>query len=206
MKLFSEMMAGQTLLPIIQADSVEQGVAIAKAMAEAGLKVVEVVLRSEASLDALTAIKQQLPELIVGAGTVLDKDILAQALAAKADYIVTPCVTPDLLAALAESGVPAIPGVANCADIALARDAGFREVKLFPASLAGGIPFLKAVSSVFRDMTFCPTGGINADNCADFLALPNVIAVGGTWVAKKEWVDAQDWQAITDACREAISK
>ncbi|GGA82732.1 2-dehydro-3-deoxy-phosphogluconate aldolase [Neiella marina] len=204
MKLFSEMMAGQTLLPIIQADSVAQGVAIAGAMAEAGLKVVEVVLRSDASLKALTAIKQQYPELIVGAGTVLDTEILAQALDAKADYIVTPCVTPDLLAALASSGVPAIPGVANCADIALARDAGFREVKLFPASLAGGIPFLKAVSSVFRDISFCPTGGINADNCGDFLALPNVIAVGGTWVAKKDWVEAENWQAITDACRDAI--
>lgn len=203
MKSFSQLMDGQTLLPIIQADSVEQGVNIAGAMAEAGLKVVEVVLRSDASLDAMKAIKEAYPDLIVGAGTVLDKEILDQAIAAKADYIVTPCVTPALLEALANCGVPAIPGVASCADIALARDAGFREVKLFPASLAGGIPFLKAVSTVFRDMTFCPTGGINADNKADFLALPNVIACGGTWVCQKDWVAEGNWQAITDACRAA---
>ncbi|MCM2680701.1 bifunctional 4-hydroxy-2-oxoglutarate aldolase/2-dehydro-3-deoxy-phosphogluconate aldolase [Echinimonas agarilytica] len=200
MKRFSELMAGQTLLPIIQADSVEQGILIAKAMANAELKVVEVVLRSESSLETLTAIKEELPELVVGAGTVLDKHILAEALLAKPDYIVTPCCTPDLLRALVDSNVVALPGVANCADIALARDAGFPELKLFPASLAGGIPFLKAVSSVFQDTSFCPTGGINADNKNDFLALPNVVAVGGTWVAKKEWVEAENWEAITQAC------
>ncbi|MBD1388288.1 bifunctional 4-hydroxy-2-oxoglutarate aldolase/2-dehydro-3-deoxy-phosphogluconate aldolase [Neiella sp. HB171785] len=201
MKQFSELMAGQTLLPIIQADTVNEGVAIAGAMAKAGLHVVEVVLRSDASLEALTAIKNAHPSLTVGAGTVLDAEILSQAVGAGADYIVTPCVTPALLEALKECGVPAIPGVSNCADIALARDAGFHEVKLFPAALAGGTAFLRAVASVFRDVKFCPTGGINQDNKDEFLSLANVVAVGGTWVVQKNWVQNQDWDAITNACQ-----
>ncbi|MCM2680740.1 bifunctional 4-hydroxy-2-oxoglutarate aldolase/2-dehydro-3-deoxy-phosphogluconate aldolase [Echinimonas agarilytica] len=203
MKKFSELMSGQNLLPIIQADTVYNGVAIAGAMLQAGLKVVEVVLRSDASLEALKAIKKAHPNLIVGAGTVLDSEILAQAIGAGADYIVTPCVTPTLLEALKNCGVPAIPGVSNCSDIALARDAGFREVKLFPASLSGGVAFLRAVSSVYQDMRFCPTGGVNQDNKDEFLALANVVAVGGTWVVQKEWVVNQDWESITEACQAA---
>lgn len=203
MKQFSELMASQRLLPIIQADTPEQGIHIARAMAKAGLTVVEVVLRSEASLAALEAIKAELPELIVGAGTVIDTEILARAIRAGADFIVTPAVTPNLLEAATNCGVPVVPGVASPADIALAREYGFRVMKLFPATLAGGVPFLQAVSAVFRDVVFCPTGGIKPENQAEFLALPNVIAVGGTWVAKKEWVEAEDWQQITQACVEA---
>ncbi|MCM2678566.1 bifunctional 4-hydroxy-2-oxoglutarate aldolase/2-dehydro-3-deoxy-phosphogluconate aldolase [Echinimonas agarilytica] len=204
MTTFSQLMGTQTLLPIIQADTVEQGLDIAKAMADSGLKVVEVVLRSDASLEALRAIKQQHPDLLVGAGTVLDTQMLQQALDAGADFIVTPAITDALLKAVKACEVPGLPGVSTPADIALARENGFHEMKLFPASLAGGIPFLKAVSSVFRDVVFCPTGGINANNRCDYLALPNVIGVGGTWVAQKEWVEAGEWHKITDACKAVL--
>lgn len=204
MKLFSELMSGQTLLPIIQADSPEQGVGIAKAMAEAGLSLVEVVLRTEASLEALSAIKQQVPSLKVGAGTVINTDILQQALDAGSDFIVTPAVSPNLLQALSDIDVPVLPGVSNTGDILMAYEFGFNEQKLFPASLSGGAPFLKAVSSVFKTVSFCPTGGVNQDNRDSYLSLNNVFAVGGTWVAKQEWVDNKDWAAITQACRQAI--
>lgn len=204
MKLFSELMSGQTLLPIIQADSPEQGVGIAKAMAEAGLSLVEVVLRTEASLEALSAIKQQVPSLKVGAGTVINTDILQQALDAGSDFIVTPAVSPSLLQALSDIDVPVLPGVSNTGDILMAYEFGFNEQKLFPASLSGGAPFLKAVSSVFKTVSFCPTGGVNQDNRDSYLSLNNVFAVGGTWVAKQEWVDNKDWAAITQACRQAI--
>lgn len=205
MTRFSELMSGQTLLPIIQADSPEQGVQIAKAMANAGLSLVEVVLRTEASLDALKAIKQEVPELKVGAGTVINSHILKQALDAGSDFIVTPAVSNKLLGELAQCVVPVLPGVSNTGEVLMAQEFGFEEQKLFPASLSGGAPFLAALSSVFQSVKFCPTGGVNPQNKNDFLSLSNVFAVGGTWVSKKEWVEQQNWQAITDACAEAQS-
>ena len=204
MTSFSSLMGSQTLLPIIQAETPEQGVNIAKAMADAGLKLVEVVLRTEKSLAALKAIKEQVPELIVGAGTVINEEILQQAIGAGADFIVTPAISDKLLGQLAKCGIPAVPGVSNTADILLAIEHGFTELKLFPASLSGGAPFLKAVGSVFQGITFCPTGGISPSNKMDYLSLDNVIAVGGTWVCNKEWVANEDWQAITDSCKEAL--
>lgn len=205
MKLFSDLMSGQTLLPIIQADTPEQGVGIAKAMADAGLSLVEVVLRTEASLEALSAIKQEVPSLKVGAGTVINTNILQQALDAGSDFIVTPAVSASLLQALSEVSVPVLPGVSNTGDILMAYEFGFNEQKLFPASLSGGAPFLKAVSSVFKSVNFCPTGGVNQDNKDSYLSLNNVFAVGGTWVAKPEWVANKEWDAITHACRNAIA-
>ncbi|WP_282131518.1 bifunctional 4-hydroxy-2-oxoglutarate aldolase/2-dehydro-3-deoxy-phosphogluconate aldolase [Pseudoalteromonas aliena] len=204
MTRFSELMSGQTLLPIIQADTPEQGVQIAKAMANAGLTLVEVVLRTEASIEALKAIKAHVPELKVGAGTVINTDILAQALEAGSDFIVTPAVSPTLLEALAKCNVPVLPGVSNTGDILMALEYGFEEQKLFPASLAGGAPFVSAVSSVFRAVSFCPTGGVSESNKMDYLSLNNVFAVGGTWIAKKEWVEQENWQAITDSCIQAL--
>jgi 2-dehydro-3-deoxyphosphogluconate aldolase/(4S)-4-hydroxy-2-oxoglutarate aldolase len=204
MKSISSLMAQQPLLPIIQANNVEQGVNIAKAMFAAGLTVVEVVLRTPESLKALTAIKRALPELIVGAGTVTDEDILKQAIEAGADFIVTPAVSDKLLSHLTKCGVPVLPGVSNTGDILLAIEHGFTELKLFPASLSGGAPFLSAVGSVFQGIKFCPTGGVSEQNKGDYLSLNNVIAVGGTWVCPKNWVEAEDWQAITDACKKAI--
>ncbi|MBC3765673.1 bifunctional 4-hydroxy-2-oxoglutarate aldolase/2-dehydro-3-deoxy-phosphogluconate aldolase [Neptunicella marina] len=205
MQSFSSLMGNQTLLPIITAQTPEQGVSIARAMSQAGIKLVEVVLRTPASLEALQAIKAELPELIVGAGTVLDAARLQQTIDAGSDFIVTPAISDKLLSALAESQIAALPGVSNTADILLASEHGFNELKLFPASLCGGAAFLKAVSSVFQGINFCPTGGVSADNKQDYLSLNNVFAVGGTWVSKAEWVEAQNWQAITDACVKANS-
>lgn len=204
MSRFSELMSGQTLLPIIQATSPEQGVNIAKAMADAGLGLVEVVLRTEASLDALAAIKKEVPELKVGAGTVINSDILKSALDAGSDFIVTPAVSDKLLAELSTCGVPVLPGVSNTGEILMATEHGFNELKLFPASLAGGAPFLSAVSSVFQQVKFCPTGGVNQQNKEEYLSLNNVFAVGGTWVSPKAWVEEGNWKAITEACINAV--
>ncbi|XOV78836.1 MAG: bifunctional 4-hydroxy-2-oxoglutarate aldolase/2-dehydro-3-deoxy-phosphogluconate aldolase [Aestuariibacter sp.] len=205
MTRFSELMSGQTLLPIIQANSPQQGVRIARAMADAGLKLVEVVLRTNASIDALRAIKLEVPELKVGAGTVINSEILQQALAAGSDFIVTPAVSEQLLRELVTCTVPVLPGVSNTGEILLAHEFGFNELKLFPASLSGGAPFLSAVSSVFRHVSFCPTGGVSQHNKSDYLTLDNVFAVGGTWIATKEWVVQENWSAITTACRAALN-
>jgi len=118
---------------------------------------------------------------------------------------VTPAVSEKLLSHLAVCAIPVLPGVSNTADILMAREFGFTELKLFPASLSGGAPFLSAISSIFQDIKFCPTGGISLDNKAEYLSLSNVIAVGGTWVCRKDWVVNEEWQAITDACNEAIN-
>lgn len=203
MKSFSHLMGKQTLLPIIQANSVSQGVEVAKAMSAAGINLVEVVLRTEASIDVIKAIKQELPDLKVGAGTVIDADIYKQALDAGCDFIITPAISNQLLTCLSNCPVPVLPGVSNTADILLASEFGYKEVKLFPASLSGGTTFLSAMGSVFKDISFCPTGGINAKNQQDYLALSNVFAIGGTWVANSEWVDNEDWSKITAACRSA---
>jgi 2-dehydro-3-deoxyphosphogluconate aldolase/(4S)-4-hydroxy-2-oxoglutarate aldolase len=203
MKLFSTLMGKQTLLPIIQANSVSQGLAIAKAMSDAGIGLVEVVLRTQASLDVIKAIKQELPELKVGAGTVTDAETLAQALAAGSDFIITPTISTNLLTHLVNCPVAVLPGVSTASDILLAKEFGYQEVKLFPASLSGGAPFLKAMGAVFKDISFCPTGGINQSNQAEYLSLANVFAVGGTWIAQADWVENEDWSKITQACKAA---
>jgi len=205
MMLFSDLLNGQKILPIIQTSSVEEGVQIAKAMQEGGLTLVEVVLRSEASLAALSAIKDQVPGLLVGAGTVTDSDVLQQAIDAGADFIVTPAISTRLLDALSSCKIPVLPGVSNTADILLAKEFGFTQMKFFPANLSGGAAFIKGVATVFPTISFCPTGGINAENRQDYLALDNVLAVGGTWVCQPQWLENKQWQHISQACKEANS-
>ena len=200
----SFILGGQTLLPIIQADQVDLGVETAQAMVTAGAKIVEVVLRSDASLSIVEAIKKEFPGLKVAAGTVLDTELLSSAITAGASIIVTPAVSTNLLNHLMDCPVPVLPGVSNVADILMAREYGYTELKLFPASLAGGVDFLKSVSSVFKDISFCPTGGVNQDNRLEFLSLPNVFAVGGTWVAPPELVNNKEWSKITELCRAAL--
>lgn len=201
MTTFSSLMAKQTILPIIQADTVKEGVKIAETMRDAGLGLVEVVLRTDASLDIVKAIKSDVPDLKVGSGTVTDEHILEQAVEAGSDFIITPAVSEKLLGFLANCHLPVVPGVSNTGEILLAKEFGFTELKLFPASLAGGAPFLSAMSSVFKDIKFCPTGGITQQNKGDYLSLNNVFAVGGTWVARNDWVKNEDWQAVFHACQ-----
>lgn len=206
MTSFSTLMGKQTLLPIIQANTVEEGLEIAKAMAAAGIELVEVVLRTDASLAVIRALKKELPHLKVGAGTVTNADTFNKAIEAGSDFIVTPAISASLLNDLTKSPVPVVPGVSDTASILLATEYGYSELKLFPASLSGGIPFLSAMGSVFSHITFCPTGGINEKNQQDYLALNNVFAVGGTWIAKAEWVENKEWSKITSACELAQGK
>ena len=200
MKSFQQLMANQVLLPIVQADSAEQGVAIAKAMKAGGIHLVEVVLRTPESLAALKAIKKSFPEMLVGAGTVTSDETLQQALAAGSDFIITPAISAKLVEKLAACNVPVLPGVSTVADILLAKEHGFTELKLFPALLSGGEKFIAAMSSLFPDTIFCPTGGVNQNNKSDYLGLDNCFAVGGTWVAQSDWVKQGKWQNITEAC------
>ena len=182
-------MAQQTLLPIIQADTAEEGVAIAKAMADADIHAVEVVLRTPASIDALIAIKKALPKMKVGAGTITSPQTLKQALDAKADFIVTPAISESLIKHLSGLTIPVLPGIPTTSDLLLATEHGYTEVKLFPASLSGGPSFIQAMSSLFPQVSFCPTGGVKQQNKEDYLSLSNCFAVGGTWISPKVWVE-----------------
>lgn len=199
-----KMLKGTPLLPIIQPKTVNEALHLAEAISHSGLSNIEVVRRSDAAFDAVTAIRAQFPDIVVGMGTLLNRNHVFEALDAGAQFLITPTSSDSLLDTLIASGAPFLPGVSSPADILMAHQKGIKELKFFPAHLSGGAPFLKAISSVFSDVSFCPTGGINNDNVSGYLALSNVNAVGGTWMIPNEAVLQRNWPAITEACKKCI--
>lgn len=196
--------SGAPILPILQADTVEQGVAIAGAIEASGLRNIEVVRRTPVALDVVSAIRKNFPDMVVGLGTVMSPSDVDDAKQAGSQFIVTPALSSKLLEALLASELPFIPGTANPADVLLATEYGIKEMKFFPASLSGGAAMLQALGSVFSKVSFCPTGGISQQNMHEYLALPNVFAVGGSWMIPKGLVQAGDWQGVRSLCFEAI--
>jgi 2-dehydro-3-deoxyphosphogluconate aldolase/(4S)-4-hydroxy-2-oxoglutarate aldolase len=169
------------VIPVLVIDRVEDAVPIAEALVAGGLPVLEVTLRTPAALAAIAAMRQ-VPGAVIGAGTVLDPAQLDAALAAGAEFIVSPGLTDRLGTAAVAAGIPFLPGVATTGDIMRARDLGFSRLKFFPAEAAGGRATLKAMSAVFGEMRFCPTGGITLASARDWLDLPAVACVGGSWL------------------------
>jgi 2-dehydro-3-deoxyphosphogluconate aldolase / (4S)-4-hydroxy-2-oxoglutarate aldolase len=190
------------VIPVLVIDRVEDARPIAEALVEGGLPVLEVTLRTPAALDAIREMKQ-VPGAIVGAGTVLDPGQLSAALEAGAEFIVSPGLTERLGYAVAGVGVPYLPGISTTADIMLALDLGFTRLKFFPAMASGGLPTLSALSAVFGNVRFCPTGGITQDNAGDWLDLPAVACVGGSWLVPRG--EAVDPAAITARARAAAA-
>ncbi|MBS7456150.1 bifunctional 4-hydroxy-2-oxoglutarate aldolase/2-dehydro-3-deoxy-phosphogluconate aldolase [Coralloluteibacterium stylophorae] len=198
-----ELMRRAGVLPVVTVASAGQGVAIARALVAGGLPGVEVTLRSPAALDAIAAIREQVPDAEVGAGTVLGAAQLRQALDAGAGFIVSPGTPADVAEAFAEAPVPVIPGAATPTELIALYNRGFRVAKLFPASSVGGVGLLKSLQGPLPGIRICPTGGIGPANAADYLALSNVGCIGGSWMLKPEWLDAGDFAAVTAAAREA---
>ena len=198
-----ELLRGIGILPILTVASVEQARAQAEALLRGGLRGIEVTLRTPAALDAISALKRDLPELLVGAGTVLVPEQLAAAESAGADFIVTPGTTDTMREALAASLLPVVPGAATPSEVMALAEYGFRVAKLFPASAVGGIAMLKALRGPLADFQFCPTGGLNEGNAADYLALKNVACVGGSWMLaggiEEIARSAQQCRALIDA-------
>jgi 2-dehydro-3-deoxyphosphogluconate aldolase/(4S)-4-hydroxy-2-oxoglutarate aldolase len=190
------------VIPVLIVDRVEDARPIAEALVEGGLPVLEVTLRTPAALDAIREMKK-VPGAIVGAGTVLDPGQLRAALEAGAEFIVSPGLTERLGRAVVGSGVPYLPGISTAADVMRALDLGFQRLKFFPAIAAGGLPTLKALSAVFGDVRFCPTGGITQDNALAWLDLPAVACVGGSWLVPRG--EAVDRAAITARARAAAA-
>jgi 2-dehydro-3-deoxyphosphogluconate aldolase/(4S)-4-hydroxy-2-oxoglutarate aldolase len=174
-------MRAAPVIPVLVVERVEDAVPIAQALVAGGLPVLEVTLRTPAALDVIRAMKS-VPGAIVGAGTVLNPHLLESAVQAGAEFAVSPGLTEPLARAAAASPIPLLPGVASASDVMRALDHGFSRLKFFPAMAAGGLPALRSLSSVFAGVSFCPTGGITADNAAEWLALPSVACVGGTWL------------------------
>lgn len=195
----------QPVMPVLIIEKIEDAVPLARALAAGGLKAIEITLRTACGLDAIRAVADEVPDSLVGAGTILSPADYTAAVKAGAKFIVSPGATPSLFAAARESDVPFLPGTSTASEIMAAREAGLRVVKFFPAEQSGGAPFLKAISSPIADMKFCPTGGISLKNAKDYLSLPNVVCVGGSWVAPKDLVAAGDWEGITTLAREAAA-
>lgn len=193
------------ILPVITVDSVEQGQRIADALLEGGLTALELTLRTPAALATLEALKRALPDIVIGAGTVLDEAQIRQSVDAGADFLVTPGTPPALAEALARAPIPAVPGGATPTEFMSLLARGFRCCKLFPASAVGGLAMLKGLAGPLGQLKLCPTGGISESNAAEFLAQPNVLCIGGSWMVPKDWLAAGDWARVRESAARAAA-
>jgi 2-dehydro-3-deoxyphosphogluconate aldolase / (4S)-4-hydroxy-2-oxoglutarate aldolase len=196
-------MARAPVIPVLTVDRAVDAAPLARALAAGGLPVIEVTLRTRVALDAVHAIAAEVPECIVGVGTVTRISDIPAALSAGAKYLVSPGTPPALAGALAEAPVPVVPGCATVTEAMALMERGFTVLKFFPAEQSGGIAWLRAVAAPLPGIKFCPTGGIDMRNAGAYLALPNVISVGGSWPAPKELIAAHDFARITALARQA---
>jgi 2-dehydro-3-deoxyphosphogluconate aldolase/(4S)-4-hydroxy-2-oxoglutarate aldolase len=201
-KLFNFLNA-VAVVPVLTIEDRATAVPLAKALVAGGLTALEVTLRTKAGADCIRAIAGEVEGANVGAGTVLDRRQVDEAVASGAKFLVSPGATPGLVAAARDCPVPFLPGVATAGEAMTLAEAGFAFLKFFPAEPAGGIAYLKALAAPLPNLRFCPTGGIGAGNAPDYLALTNVICVGGSWVAPHDALAARDWARITALSREA---
>lgn len=191
------------VIPVIVIDQLAHAVPLARALVAGGVKVLEVTLRTPVALDAIAAIAREVPEAIVGAGTLRTAADAAAAKQAGSRFAVSPGFTAELAKACEAQGLPLLPGVSTASEVMMAADAGYRFLKLFPATAVGGTNLLKALAGPFPDIAFCPTGGITVQTAPDFLALPNVKVCGGSWLTPGDAVKAGDWERITRLAKEA---
>ena len=196
-----KIMQGQPVIPVLKIDRLADAVPLARALARGGLPAVEITLRTPVALDAIRAVAAEVPEAVVAAGTILNPDQFEEAVSAGAQFIVSPGTTPSLIDAAASSPVPLLPGAITPGELMAAAERGYSLLKFFPAEQAGGAAFLNALASPFAGIRFCPPGGIGVGNAADYLSLPNVICVGGSWVAPDGLVAEGKWDEI-----EALAK
>lgn len=193
------------VVPVVVIDDLEHAVPVARALVAGGLPVIELTLRTPVALDAIAAISAEVPEILVGAGTIVSPGQAKQAVDAGARFLVSPGCTPALLGAMAESGVPFLPGTATVSEVLAVLEAGFTEMKFFPAEAAGGAPYLRSIASPVPAARFCPTGGITAGSAATYLALPNVGCVGGSWLTPADALAAGDWDRVRSLAAEAAT-
>ncbi len=199
----ADLLRNAGVLPVITVHTLDEARAIADALLEGGLNTLELTLRTPVAIDALALLKRERPDIVIGAGTVLNADNIRAATDAGADFLVTPGTPAALADALVDASIPAVPGAATPTEFLALRDHGFRNCKLFPASAVGGLAMLKGLAGPLHDMRFCPTGGISESNAAEFLAQPNVLCIGGSWMLDKAWIAAGDWARVRETAARA---
>ena len=185
-----------SVIPVLTVGDIADAVPLARALRAGGLRVVEMTWRTEAALEVLVAMKAAEPDLIVGMGTIRTPEQAVRSVAAGADFLVSPGLTPKLVPALLDAGIPVLPGVATAGEAMSAAEAGFDVLKFFPAEQAGGLPYLKSLQGPLPDIRFCPTGSITKARAPDYLALANVVCVGGSWIATADMIRQGDWAGI----------
>ncbi|AKH82133.1 keto-deoxy-phosphogluconate aldolase [Streptomyces sp. CNQ-509] len=193
------------VIPVVVLDDAADAVPLARALVAGGLPAVEVTLRTPAALDAIRAIAAEVPDAVVGAGTVLDAAAVDASAAAGARFLVSPGSTDGLLAAMAASGLAYLPGVSTVSEAMGLLERGLTEMKFFPAEASGGIAYLKSLGSPLPRARFCPTGGVTAESAPRYLALPNVGCVGGTWMLPRAALAAKDWATVEKLAAEAAA-
>ena len=203
-KTAEEILTLGPVVPVIVIERLEDAVPLAKALIAGGVKVLEVTLRTECALDAIKKIIKEVPEAVVGAGTVTTVEQLKQVTEAGVEFIITPGITDSILKAAVEGTVPVIPGIATISELT-AQEYGLTALKFFPAEINGGVAALKAFAGPCGYMKFCPTGGVNPKNYRDYLALDNVLCVGGTWFIPTDAIAKGDFAKITEMAKEAVA-
>ncbi|MET9193244.1 bifunctional 4-hydroxy-2-oxoglutarate aldolase/2-dehydro-3-deoxy-phosphogluconate aldolase [Streptomyces olivaceus] len=193
------------VVPVVVVDELADAVPLARALVAGGLPAIEVTLRTPGALDAIRAIAGEVPGAVVGAGTVITAEQVGEVVAAGARFLVSPGWTDGLLDAMRASGVPFLPGVSTTSEVVALLERGVREMKFFPAEAAGGTAYLKALAAPLPQARFCPTGGIGPASAPEYLALPNVGCVGGSWMLPKDAVAGRDWGRVEALAREAAA-
>ena len=193
------------IVPVLVINKVEEALPIAEALLAADVKVLEVTLRTPAALDVISIIAKELPEAIIGSGTVTNRQQLQQSYDAGAKFAISPGLTKDLLQAGNEGNIALIPGISSISELMDGADYGYDHLKFFPAEASGGVQAIKSIGGPFPDIRFCPTGGININNVRDYLALPNVVCCGGSWLVSSEIVENKNWSQITKLANQALA-
>lgn len=197
-------MAISPVVPVVVVDRLQDAVPLARALHEGGIDIIELTLRSEVALAAIEAIATEVPEVVIGAGTVLSRDDADRSITAGARFLVSPGSPTDLLDAAHEWSVPWLAGVSSATEAMNVANAGYTEMKFFPAEASGGAAALGALAGPLPHLTFCPTGGISVGNASDYLGLPNVACVGGSWLTPRKIVQDKDWTALSELARAAL--
>lgn len=200
----TQVMEVSPIIPVIAIDDANDAVELANALIEGGINILEITLRTPAALQAIEQIAIHCPDAVIGAGTVLNPEDLKRVDDAGGKFSISPGMTPTLLQSAKTMGVTLLPGAASASDIMMGLEHGYDRFKLYPAMSAGGITALKSFSGPFQNVKFCPTGGVNANNAPDFLALSNVLCIGGSWVAPLELIKNRDFAQITEITKKAM--
>ncbi|MCP3424231.1 bifunctional 4-hydroxy-2-oxoglutarate aldolase/2-dehydro-3-deoxy-phosphogluconate aldolase [Nocardioides pinisoli] len=193
------------VVPVVVLDDLDHAVPVARALVAGGLPVIELTLRTPVALDAIAAISAEVPDILVGAGTITSPELVSRAVRAGAQFLVSPGTTPALLREMAGSGVPFLPGTATVSEAMAVLEAGLSEMKFFPAEASGGAAYLKSLASPLPAARFCPTGGITAATAPSYLSLPNVGCVGGSWLTPADALAAGAWDRVATLAGEAAA-